>query len=140
MQKVYAHRFLQKSSLDHFGLDSGGYCRIWPYLQRHDRYGLPNDAPPRPAHASYLGVSGLHYGYVMAGEVGVVKREIAFSGDVLNTTARIQSKCNELGVDVLLSETLVRALPPAIQTSARALGAFLLRGKTDKMVVYTVEQ
>ncbi len=82
--------------------------------------------------------AGLHYGHVMAGEVGVVKREIAFSGDVLNTTARIQSKCNELGVDVLLSEKLVRALPPAIGEAARALGAFSFRGKSDEIVVYTV--
>jgi adenylate cyclase len=82
--------------------------------------------------------AGLHYGHVMAGEVGVVKREIAFSGDVLNTTARIQSKCNELGVDVLLSEKLVQALPPAIRETARVLGAFSLRGKADEVVVYTV--
>lgn len=82
--------------------------------------------------------AGLHYGHVMAGEVGIVKREIAFSGDVLNTTARIQSKCNELGVDVLLSEKLVRALPPAIQGAARALGALPLRGKADEVVVYTM--
>lgn len=82
--------------------------------------------------------AGLHYGHVMAGEVGIVKREIAYSGDVLNTTARIQSKCNELGVDLLLSEKLVRALPPAIREAARALGAFSLRGKADEMVVYTV--
>ena len=31
--------------------------------------------------------AGLHYGYVMTGEIGVVKRDITFSGDVLNTTA-----------------------------------------------------
>lgn len=82
--------------------------------------------------------AGLHYGHVMAGEVGIVKREIAFSGDVLNTTARIQSKCNELGVDVLLSEKLVHALPPAFQGAARVLGALPLRGKADEVVVYTV--
>lgn len=82
--------------------------------------------------------AGLHYGYVMAGEVGVVKREIAFSGDVLNTAARIQSKCNELGVDVLLSESLVHALPAKVQAATRVLGAFPLRGKTDEVVVYTM--
>ena len=74
----------------------------------------------------------------MAGEVGVVKREIAFSGDVLNTTARIQAKCNELGVNILLSEKLVKVLPPLIQKMARDLGAFPLRGKADQVVVYTL--
>ena len=82
--------------------------------------------------------AGLHYGHVMAGEVGVVKREIAFSGDVLNTTARIQSKCNELGVNVLLSEKLVRALPVPMQRAARILGSLPLRGKADEVVVYTM--
>ncbi len=82
--------------------------------------------------------AGLHYGHVMAGEVGVVKREITFSGDVLNTTARIQSKCNELGVNVLISEKLVKALPPTIQMAARVLGAFPLRGKDAQVVVYTI--
>ena len=44
----------------------------------------------------------------------------------------------ELGVDVLLSEKLVRALPPAIGEAARALGAFSFRGKSDEIVVYMV--
>ena len=54
--------------------------------------------------------AGMHFGPVMAGEVGVVKRDIAYSGDVLNTTARIQSKCNELGVDILISKFLYTKL------------------------------
>ena len=82
--------------------------------------------------------AGLHYGNVMAGEVGIVKREITFSGDVLNTTARIQSKCNELGVNILLSEKLVQALPSTMRSLARSLGAFPLRGKEDMVVIYTV--
>ena len=54
--------------------------------------------------------AGLHLGPVMAGEMGVVKRDIAFSGDVLNTASRIQGKCNELGVDILLSKLLLNKL------------------------------
>ena len=38
----------------------------------------------------------------MAGEIGIVKHDIAYSGDVLNTTSRIQSKCNELNVNILI--------------------------------------
>ena len=40
---------------------------------------------------------GIHYGKVTLEEIGVVKKDIVFSGDVLNTAARIQSMCNELG-------------------------------------------
>ncbi len=83
--------------------------------------------------------AGLHYGYVMAGEVGVVKRDIAFSGDVLNTAARIQGKCNDLGVNILFSKFLLDklALPPHTFEPKR-IGNLLLRGKQEKVVLYTV--
>lgn len=47
---------------------------------------------------------GAHYGQVMTGEVGIIKREIAFSGDTLNTAYRIQAMCNANNVDILLSK------------------------------------
>jgi len=83
--------------------------------------------------------AGLHYGYVMAGEIGVVKREIAFSGDVLNTTSRIQSKCNELGVNILLSQFLLDKLnlrPDVF--NPKLMGDILLRGKERSLSLYTV--
>ncbi len=82
--------------------------------------------------------AGLHYGHVMAGEVGVVKRDIAFSGDVLNTAARIQSKCNELNVNILFSKYLLDklALPPHA-FEFRKMGDMLLRGKNRPVVLYT---
>ena len=82
--------------------------------------------------------AGLHYGHVMAGEVGVVKRDIAFSGDVLNTAARIQSKCNELKVDILFSKYLLDklALPPHV-FEPKKMGDMLLRGKNLPVVLYT---
>lgn len=83
--------------------------------------------------------AGLHYGHVMAGELGVVKRDIAFSGDVLNTASRIQNKCNEMGVDILLSQFLLDklALPPHT-FEPRKIGDMLLKGKQQRMVLYTV--
>ncbi|MDW3645684.1 MAG: adenylate/guanylate cyclase domain-containing protein [Bacteroidia bacterium] len=83
--------------------------------------------------------AGLHYGHVMAGEIGLVKRDIAFSGDVLNTTARIQGKCNELGVNILLSKYLIDKLSSSIKAfSPQKIGDLLLKGKEEKMVLYTV--
>ncbi|MCB0630232.1 MAG: adenylate/guanylate cyclase domain-containing protein [Saprospiraceae bacterium] len=83
--------------------------------------------------------AGLHYGHVMTGEVGVVKRDIAFSGDVLNTTARIQAKCNELGVNILLSKPLLDqlALPPN-SFAPQKIGDILLRGKKQEIMLFTV--
>ena len=81
---------------------------------------------------------GLHYGFVMAGEIGVIKRDIAFSGDVLNTTARIQSKCNELGVDILFSKYLHSKLNlPENSFHSQNIGDIHLRGKKQKVELYT---
>ncbi|PHN06716.1 adenylate/guanylate cyclase domain-containing protein [Flavilitoribacter nigricans] len=97
-----------------------------------------------PYYEATYGVSpefkaGLHYGHVMAGEIGVIKRDIAFSGDVLNTTARIQSKCNELGVNILLSKPLLDqlALPPNTFIPQK-IGNILLRGKRQEVTLFTV--
>ena len=83
--------------------------------------------------------AGVHYGHVMAGEIGVVKREIAYSGDVLNTTARIQSKCNELGVNILISGDL---LAQVSKTDIRTqdFGFMDLKGKAEQLQLYGIEQ
>ncbi len=82
--------------------------------------------------------AGVHQGYVMAGEIGVVKREIAFSGDVLNTTARIQSKCNEFGVDLLFSNELLQRLSPG-HLKPKELGNIELRGKQERVKLFTLQ-
>ncbi|NQX78260.1 adenylate/guanylate cyclase domain-containing protein [Gilvibacter sp.] len=81
---------------------------------------------------------GYHCGNVMSGELGQIKREIAFSGDVLNTAARIQSSCNSLGVDILASEDfaqLLVKLPEGI--SEKNLGAHPLKGKSESLTLVT---
>ena len=78
--------------------------------------------------------TGYHFGPVMVGEIGQIKRDIAFSGDVLNTTSRIQGMCKELNVDILASSTfaeVVNDLPKGI--SKLALGRKSLRGKTEEL-------
>lgn len=83
--------------------------------------------------------AGLHYGNVVAGEIGVVKRDITYTGDVLNTTARIQSKCNELGVDILFSKRLLDLLNLAPgRYHPKRIGEIPLRGKARDELLYTV--
>ncbi|MEL6656993.1 MAG: adenylate/guanylate cyclase domain-containing protein [Bacteroidota bacterium] len=55
--------------------------------------------------------AGAHIGRVRVAEIGVIRRDIAYHGDVMNTTARIQSQCNSLGYDLLISEALWKELP-----------------------------
>ncbi|MEM9326161.1 MAG: adenylate/guanylate cyclase domain-containing protein [Bacteroidota bacterium] len=83
--------------------------------------------------------AGMHYGPVMAGEIGVVKRDIAFSGDVLNTTSRIQDKCNEFGVNLLLSKSLMEKIAAiSSRFEPREIGEIELRGKREKVALFTV--
>lgn len=81
---------------------------------------------------------GIHCGQVMVGELGKIKRDIAFSGDVLNTTARIQGQCNAKNVDILASQTfadLVLKLPKNIKE--RILGEQTLKGKSEDVSLVT---
>lgn len=93
---------------------------------------------------SYMGIvpefkAGLHYGFVMVGEIGIVKRDIAYSGDVLNTASRIQSKCNELGVNILVSKYLLDKLGSLPNHFvSKAMGEMELRGKQHAVMLYTV--
>ena len=83
--------------------------------------------------------AGMHFGHVMAGEIGVIKRDITFSGDVLNTASRIQGKCNEFGVDLLLSKYLVDKLSlPPNDLQPQHMGDLLLRGKQNRVTLYTI--
>lgn len=83
--------------------------------------------------------AGLHFGFVMVGEIGIVKKDIAYSGDVLNTAARIQSKCNELGVNILISKNLIVKLGPLPNTfKPKEIGKIDLRGKQQSLMLYTI--
>ena len=50
--------------------------------------------------------AGMHGGTLMAAEVGFIKKEMAYHGDVINTTARIQGECNKYGEQLLISKIL----------------------------------
>jgi adenylate cyclase len=82
--------------------------------------------------------AGLHHGKVTTGEIGVVKKEIIFTGDVLNTTARIQSSCNEYGVDILISNDLLSLLNLDGSYKLAEIGECELRGKDEKVILQTV--
>jgi len=77
--------------------------------------------------------AGLHYGFVMAGEIGVIKKDIIYSGDVLNTTARIQEQCNHYGVDILISKETFDLLSDTDGYELIPLGSIELRGKERKI-------
>jgi len=84
--------------------------------------------------------AGFHFGKVISGEIGTVKKELAFSGDVLNTASRIQSECNKHQVDILLSDELLSLLALPDRYQAKSIGEIQLRGKTDGIGLSTIIQ
>lgn len=82
--------------------------------------------------------AGMHIGKVTTGEIGALKKEIIFTGDVLNTTARIQGLCNTFKTDLLLSEDLVLKLSHQENYGFKAAGNHRLKGKEERMELYTL--
>jgi len=86
--------------------------------------------------------AGLHFGSIVAGEMGLTRQEIAYSGDVMNTAARIQSECrlrNEIFFvsDEALSRLRERAdFPSSIIIVSH--GTVSLRGKSSELAISAV--
>ncbi len=99
----------------------------------------------RPRYEQRFGLlptfkAGLHLGTVTTGEIGVIKREIFFTGDVLNVAARIQGLCNSYGVKLLLSAALAEQLPGNKGHRIRPVGESELRGKSQRLRLFTVDK
>lgn len=82
--------------------------------------------------------AGVHIGEVTVGEVGALKKEIVFSGDVLNTTARIQGLCKDYNEDLIISEELLSKFDNQRPISSNALGELTLRGKSCVTKIHAV--
>jgi adenylate cyclase len=81
---------------------------------------------------------GLHCGKVTTGEIGALKKEIIFTGDVLNATARIQGLCNQYEVDILISDELLNNLRLDSGYQFRSMGKTELKGKIETLELFTV--
>jgi len=84
--------------------------------------------------------AGIHVGEVTTGEIGALKKEIVFTGDVLNTAARLQAMGKEFETDLVFSEDLNNLIDNKQAFSTKHLGENLLRGKSDKTGVFTLDK
>jgi adenylate cyclase len=82
--------------------------------------------------------AGMHCGKVIAGEVGIIKRDITFSGDVLNTTSRIQGSCKEFNVELIASGDVLKHLMLDKAYAANPLGTIKLRGKVNEVALFSL--
>jgi adenylate cyclase len=80
--------------------------------------------------------AGLHGGTVTAGELGDLRQQIVFVGDILNTAARLEEYAKRTGRDVVASGALLERLDlPAGIVSVRC-GELELRGKGAPVDAY----
>lgn len=82
--------------------------------------------------------AGIHGGDVIVAEVGVERKEIAYLGDVVNTTARIQDKCNTLKENFLVSSILYDDLLQKVHFHYSPKGEHVLKGKEDTVELYGI--
>jgi adenylate cyclase len=84
--------------------------------------------------------AGLHYGKVVSAQIGDLKREIVYNGDVLNTTSRIQNECNTYKQDCLISGELRELLKNTRGYDMERLDFVALRGKKTEIEIFSVNR
>ncbi|MCJ2006651.1 adenylate/guanylate cyclase domain-containing protein [Methylobacterium sp. J-092] len=85
--------------------------------------------------------AALHCGSVVTAEVGLAHRKIAYFGDTLNTTSRLESLAKELRTPVLVSRDLLKRLgefPRDLVTND--LGSYHVRGRQETLCVAAVQE
>lgn len=73
--------------------------------------------------------AGLHGGPVTAGELGDLRQQIVFVGDILNTAARLEEYAKRTGRDLVVSGALVQRLELPADVGRTRCGELELRGK-----------
>ncbi len=85
--------------------------------------------------------AGMHVGDSMVLQVGSIRRDISYNGDVVNTTARIESKCNEYRKDLLISGVLFEYFNDQEKSDflfKEVDSSAALKGKKKKVEIYFV--
>jgi adenylate cyclase len=83
--------------------------------------------------------AGFHIGKVTTGVIGIIKKDIVYTGDILNTTARIQSECNTYRAKVLISENLLTKLKTDSSYIDTKIGSLTFRGKKKIVELHRID-
>jgi len=120
------------------GLKNANFVRCWFDIQqrirkRKETYQDKYEIVPRYK-------AGFFHGEVTAGQIGAMKKEVVFTGDVLNTGSRIQEKCNFYGVDNLIHKGLLKFIDFPSYYTYRFVDTLRLKGKKSNIELYTLCQ
>ncbi len=81
----------------------------------------------------------LHFGPVIVGEIGDIKRAIVFNGDVMNTGARLEELSRGVEGGFLASRAAMARFNSAPPFALRDLGQLPIRGRADGIDVVGLE-
>ena len=81
---------------------------------------------------------GIHAGEVTIGEIGLIKKDLAMSGDTMNTTARIRSACSELKQKFIVSKDFIDAIDLK-EWQSESLGIVDLKGKDKGIELFALK-
>lgn len=81
---------------------------------------------------------GVHMGDVTIGEIGVIKKDLAMSGDTMNTTARIRSACTELNQKFIMSKDFMEN-SELTEWQGESLGVVDLKGKANGIELFSLK-
>jgi len=81
---------------------------------------------------------GIHVGEVTVGEIGIIKKDLAMSGDTMNTTARIRTACSELNQKFIASKDFIDDLDLK-EWQVESLGTIDLKGKSNGIELFALK-
>ncbi len=84
--------------------------------------------------------AGFHYGPVVTGFIGDVKRDVVFHGDTVNTASRIRTECTTVNKNLLLSGELLRNISLSGSLTPERMGRIRLKGKEKEIELYTLAE
>jgi adenylate cyclase len=80
----------------------------------------------------------IHSGEITAGEIGAIKKEIFFTGDVINTTARVQALCSKFNIELLATNKIKEVLD-ALEYDFNLINKESLKGKSNLTSIYEIK-
>jgi adenylate cyclase len=84
--------------------------------------------------------AAVHFGEIVTGEIGDVRREIAYVGDTLNVAARLLDAAKQLGRDVLASTDLLEHAALPAELKAEKLPTLTVRGRVAPLGIAALER
>jgi class 3 adenylate cyclase len=84
--------------------------------------------------------AAIHHGEIVAGEIGDVRREIAYVGDTLNVAARLLEATKDSGHDVLVSADLLERTSLPEDLCAEPLPTLAVRGRAAPLAIAALKR